>query len=148
MKVGWLAAFTAALVLTVLAFVLTGKADARSGVPSRARARADMVRFFPASAPTSLLKSMAWRTRWLRVEPARRCSRTRLRVACSFRVRLVPKRGNTNAPVRCHGELWAREVHGLVVGRVGDYVCRSESAGVDGSPHELSRTTTNRRRGT
>lgn len=120
----WLTAFTLSLTLTVLAFVLAGEARADS-VPTRARARADMVRFFPAAAPTSLLKSSDWRTRWLHVEPARRCSRTRVRVACAFQAKLVAKRGNPNGPVRCHGELWARKSHGEVVGRVGDYVCRA-----------------------
>jgi hypothetical protein len=103
-------------------------AEARDTVPSRARARADMVRFFPAAAPTSLLRQPRgglFRTRRLRVEPARRCARTRVQVECAFVALLVARRGQPFAPVRCRGELWAKRRGREIIGRVGDYVCRT-----------------------
>src|SRR4051812_7864324 len=104
-------------------------ACAKDSIPTRRAARADMVRNFPSVAPTSLLKvpEGVWQTKRLTVVPARQCTRSSLRVACRFRLLLVA-RHHQFAPVRCHGELWARRSNGVIVGRVGDYVCRSVTA--------------------
>jgi hypothetical protein len=112
--------------VAVLTTAPAAPACAKDSIPTRRAARADMVRNFPAAAPTSLLKvpEGVWRTRRLTVVPASQCTRTSLRVACRFRLLLIA-RHHQFAPVRCHGELWARRSRGVIVGRVGDYVCRS-----------------------
>jgi hypothetical protein len=102
-------------------------AGAKDSVPSRAAARAYFVRTFPKAAPSALLqdeRGARFRTARLRVVPARRCARTRRQVECRFRVRLAPRRKQRYAPIRCHGELWAKRRDGRLVARVGDYVCR------------------------
>lgn len=117
------------LVLSVVAAIaVPTAATAKDVVPSRTRARHYFTTQFPKVAPAALLKdqrAFVYKTKKLRVAPAKKCHRGAQQVKCTFTVVLRPRK---NAPrsfgrIRCRGELWGKLRNGKMIGRVGDYTC-------------------------
>ena len=115
------------MVVVFLAAVLALASAAKGAdtVPTKKRARAYIVKEFPAVAAQRMPLPPApngkpWRLKRFKVEKARDCRRTKRQVECEFSARFV----GGGYPIKCNnGEIWVKLRNGQPIGRVGDYEC-------------------------